>query len=417
MKHRWQPILEGDLARNADVAITTIAQTLAKAEDTLGPKHPVWHDATPTELALFFGYLGAATGRREHKARAARFLEQAVQLFSANSGLALYGGLCGLGWTIRHLNGPPVKLGIDAEELLRTVDEHLLQVLKVHSWKGDYDLISGLVGYGVYALARLPAKKAARVLKSIVAYFDALAKRQPDGLCWHTSASTLPAEQRKVAPKGYFNLGVAHGLPGVVGLLAQVHERGIERRTTLRLLEGAVSWMAAHKLPAGSSLRLPAWIAPGAKPNPCRVAWCYGDLGASVVLLKAARAIGRKDWEREALTLAQTAARCPFAQSGTRDACLCHGAAGNAHLFNWLFQATGETVFRDAADLYFHKTLELRGKAPRLGGYSFWTTADATTKLDWYPNASFLSGLAGVGLALLAATRPVAPRWDALLLP
>ncbi len=416
MKRRWQPILKGDLARNAEAVIATIAQALAKAEDSLRSGKPHWRDAPPTDPALFFGYLAAATGRPGHKARAARFLELAVQHFTAGSGLALYGGLCGLSWTIRHLNGPPVKLGIDAGELLGTVDEHLLQVLKAPSWKGDYDLISGLVGFGVYALTRLPGRKAAMVLKRIVAHFEALAKRQRDGLCWFTPPSTLPAEQRKVAPRGYYNLGVAHGLPGVIGLLAEVYDRGIERRRTLRLLKGAVSWMAAHELPASSSLRLPAWVAPGAKPTPCRVAWCYGDLGASVVLLNAARTLGRKAWEREALSLAHQAARCPFAHSGTRDACLCHGAAGNAHLFNRLFQTTGEPEFRDAAQLYYRKTLELRGRPPRLGGYSFWTTPDATTDLDWHPNASFLSGLAGVGLALLAATQPVEPRWDGVLL-
>ena len=146
------------------------------------------------------------------------------------------------------------------------------------------------------------------------------------------------------------------------------------------------------------------------------MAWCYGDLGASVTLLNAARTTGRKDWEEEALALARNAARRPFLDSDTRDACLCHGAAGNGHLFNRLFQATGAPEFRKAANLYFRKTLELRGQRSRLGGYSFWTPRRAGTTVNWHPNASFLSGLTGVGLVLLAATRPVEPGWDSLLL-
>jgi lantibiotic modifying enzyme len=417
MSKPWKTILRGELAREADAAIATIALTLIKAESSLGPKRSHWHDAAPAELAVFFGYLAAATGNSEHKEKAARFLELAVRLYSAQSGPALYGGLCGLAWTIRHLEGPPVKLEIDAGELLETVDDHLLGVLEVPFWKGEYDVIGGLVGYGVYALGRLPGKKAVTVLKRIVAHLDALAERSTDGIAWFTPARSLTKEQRADAPHGYYNLGVAHGLPGVIGLLAEVYGRGIERRKTLKLLKGAVSWMLAHKLPAGSPLLLPAWVAPGKPSLPCRVAWCYGDLGASVTLLNAARTTGHQDWEREALTLALTAARCPFQHSsGTRDACLCHGAAGNGHLFNRLFQATGAPEFRKAAELYFRKTLELRGQPTRLGGYSFWTPGQGGKNLNWRANAGFLSGLTGVGLALLAATRPVEPGWDKLLL-
>jgi lantibiotic biosynthesis protein len=416
MSKPWQPILRGDLARKAEAVIATIARTLGHAERSFRPKRPYWHDAAPAQLALFFGYLAAATRRAEHKERAARFLELGVQLFSAKGGLALYGGLCELAWTIRHLQGPPVRLNLDAGELLESVDDRLLGALKMSSWKGEYDLISGLVGYGVYALSRLPGKKAVTALKRIVAHLDALAERSADGLAWFTAPQALPKHQRTDAPKGYYNLGVAHGLPGVVGLLAEMYRRGIERRRTRQLLEGAVSSMLAQKLPAGSSLLLPAWVAPGKEPQSCRVAWCYGDLGASLTLLNAARVCGREDWGREALTLAWAAACRPFLGSDTKDACLCHGAAGNGHLFNRLLQATGETGFREAADLYFRKTLELRGRPPRLGGYSFWTPPLGSMKVGWNVNASFLSGLAGVGLALLAATCSVEPRWDEILL-
>jgi lantibiotic biosynthesis protein len=413
---KWQPILRGDLARKADAVITTIARTLGKAERSLGPRQAYWHDAAPVELALFFGYLAAATGRPEHKEKAARFLQLAVQLFSAQEGLALYGGLCGLAWIIGHLERPPVKLDIDARELLESVDDHLLRLLRLPSWKGDYDVINGLVGYGVYSLTRLPEKTALSTLKLIVSHLDASAERSVDGISWLTPPRELTEEQRALTPQGFYNLGMAHGVPGVIGFLAEAYARGIERRRTLRLLHGTVAWVLAQKLPAGSSLLLPTWAAPGTVARPSRVAWCYGDLGASLAILNAARTAGRRDWEREALTLARTAARCPFRHSGTKDACLCHGAAGNGHLFNRLFQSTGAAEFRTAAELYFRKALELNGQRVRLGSYSFWIPGRSDNSLNWQANAGFLSGLVGVGLALLAATRPVEPGWDNLLL-
>jgi hypothetical protein len=36
----------------------------------------------------------------------------------------------------------------------------------------------------------------------------------------HTDAAALPAWQRERAPASYYNLGVAHGIPGVIAFLA-----------------------------------------------------------------------------------------------------------------------------------------------------------------------------------------------------
>jgi hypothetical protein len=43
-------------------------------------------------------------------------------------------------------------------------------------------------------------------------------------------------------------------------------------------------------------------------------------------------------------------------------------------------------------------------------------TAAAGSDLGWQDDPGFLTGAAGVGLALLAATTPVEPAWDRLLL-
>ena len=42
--------------------------------------------------------------------------------------------------------------------------------------------------------------------------------------------------------------------------------------------------------------------------------------------------------------------------------------------------------------------------------------ADVGDDLDWRPDPGFLTGSAGVALALLAATTAVRPEWDRVLL-
>ena len=53
-----------------------------------------------------------------------------------------------------------------------------------------------------------------------------------------------------------------------------------------------------------------------------------------------------------------------------RDAGLCHGAAGLAHLYNRMFQASRDERFAAAARCWFQRTLELRQSGqPEAHGY------------------------------------------------
>src|SRR5262249_4438241 len=135
------------------------------------------------------------------------------------------------------------------------------------------------------------------------------------------------------------------------------------------LLEEAVRWLLARERPPGEGYGFPHFFAPGAVPQKCRIAWCYGDLEMAAVLTAAARAAARRDWERAALALALRAADRPFAGSVVSDAGLCHGAAGVAHLFNRLYQASGEPRLAEAARRWLEKTLEMREPGHGAGGY------------------------------------------------
>ncbi|HEX2223156.1 MAG TPA: lanthionine synthetase LanC family protein, partial [Thermoanaerobaculia bacterium] len=150
-------------------------------------------------------------------------------------------------------------------------------------------------------------------------------------------------------------------------------------------------------------------------PAMSRLAWCYGDPGLAVTLLVAARGAGVPEWEKAAVDTAVSAAARPYELSRIRDAGLCHGSAGIAHLFNRLYQATGEPRLAEAARFWFDWTLEFRQPGNGVAGFRSWNT-DTDGGQMWRGDAGFLEGAAGVGLALLAATSPIEPEWDRLLL-
>ncbi len=306
---------------------------------------------------------------------------------------ALFSGACGLGWTIEHLAG-----GDTAEEVCETIDRALL--LRLATWTDDYDLIAGLVGFGIYSLERGAAGLA--VTTRVIELLESSARPHDGGVAWHTRVDLLPEWQQVVAPDGYWNYGLAHGLPGVVGLLARCVRLDVEAARARPLLDGAMTALLAVG-PAD----YPSWT-PSESGGNRRVAWCYGDLGVAFGILAAARACDRSDWRDAALGLAR---RCASVDDPMiRDAGLCHGTAGAAHLFARLWNATGEDLFADAARRYLDRTLAIRRTEP-VAGFPMAVGADA-----WMPSATVLTGAAGVALAFHAAITETEPTWDRMLL-
>ena len=65
------------------------------------------------------------------------------------------------------------------------------------AWHGDYDLVRGLVGFGLYALDRGARPAARRAADRVVALLAALATREPDGLTWYTNMALVPENERR----------------------------------------------------------------------------------------------------------------------------------------------------------------------------------------------------------------------------
>jgi hypothetical protein len=404
----WEPVLEGTLRDRALESVQAILADLAPPGS--GPAGDPSLAGGTAGLALLHGYLAQAKCGQDAAAVAGRCLQHAT-LAAADQPMpaSLYSGLTGVGWALAHLQGQ--LPGLDGEDDVADIDDVLLHHLDQSPWPDDYDLINGLVGFGVYALERLRRPAAVACLERVVERLAETAEHPPDGITWWTNPGLLPAEARQHYPRGYWNLGLAHGVPGVIALLGWVCAAGVSVTRASPLLEGAIRWLLAQQLPGG----FPSWIAPEAANRPARLAWCYGDPGVATALLAAARCLNEPAWEREALTIARRAAERPPDQAGIRDAGLCHGSAGLGHLFNRLFQATGEPGLGAAARFWFARTLEMRRPGRGVGGYEAWGPDDDGSQ-TWVSDAGLLTGAVGIALALLAATTPVEPAWDRMLL-
>jgi lantibiotic modifying enzyme len=413
----WVPILEGEAAALASDAVTTVAEAIGIDASLPARNMGPGLAAGAAGIALFFEYLDRALPGAGYGEIAQQRLECAIDAIASSTQVAgLFGGFTGVSWVVEHLQSRATRRG-DEEDPNEDIDAALLDHLLLTPWMYDYDLVGGLVGYGVYALERLPRPSAVACLDLIVRRLEEIAQPRPEGLAWHTPFHLLPEPNRPWFPYGDDNLGVAHGTPGVIALLARICASGVATGQVRTLLVRAVSWLLAQKLPKNKESVFPYGVGQDVEIRPARTAWCYGDLGIAVALLAAGRAAEEPAWEREALGLARTIAQRPPESCGVNDASLCHGAAGLGHLLNRLYQATGDPDLLGAARAWFGRALGYWEPGRGIGGFLAFTTPDNNPdKLVWQEDSGFLIGSAGVGLALLAAISGVEPVWDRMLL-
>jgi lantibiotic modifying enzyme len=233
--------------------------------------------------------------------------------------------------------------------------------------------------------------------------------------------------QRARAPNGYFNLGVSHGVPGLLVVLARIAHAGIASDKARRLVDRGVEWLLKQRRNDTPAHWFPSWITDDAPPdNGGGLHWCYGGLGIGAALATIGQLLQSSHWTEAALEILRSAASVRMMdEAGINDAGLCHGASGCAHIFNRAFQITGEPALAEAARHWFDVVLDLRKPGCGLGGYEVWSTPQGTTidpsspegiaPIDWVTEARWLTGASGIGLALLAAVSPLEPHWDRLL--
>jgi lantibiotic biosynthesis protein len=385
----WSPIVEGEAATRALAAAAAIASDLER--DPAIAASAMGLSGGHSGLALFLAYLEQSLGDAKAGEHAERHLERAVDYLAEEhaADASLYHGFTGVAWVTEHL---AAKDSAGMEDPNAEIDAALLSILCRSPWRGDFDLLGGLVGWGVYALERLPRASAEEILALIVVRLTQCSERQSRGIAWRDPRHANHGP----------DWGMAHGSAGVIALLARMVQESAAGPNVASLLTAAVDGVLGRPSTEGND-------------DESDLAWCAGDAGLSVALLAAGRACGRDDWERAAGRLAAIAAeRYPQDVHGF-DPALCHGTSGLSLLFHRLYQATGDPALLAAALKWLERTLTRRKTGEGIGGYRC-RARQPDGRFGWMANPGFLSGAAGIGLALLAAATPVEPAWDRLLL-
>src|SRR5207237_6489540 len=147
----------------------------------------------------------------------------------------------------------------------------------------DIDVVSGLSGIGAYFLARADEDSLRPILERLVR----LIRAEGSVPAWHTPPELLTDEDAAAHPAGRLNLGLAHGLPGPLALLALSSNARLESAHVAEAIERASTWLVDHAVSDEWGINWPAFVAvepDRAEDPPTRAAWCYGAPGVARAL-------------------------------------------------------------------------------------------------------------------------------------
>ncbi|MFN7957251.1 MAG: lanthionine synthetase C family protein [Holophagaceae bacterium] len=416
----WSPILTGDRASKARSIIQKTVQEIM----ALHP--PPCHPGVATGyagLALGFHYLNQCQPENDFKAVSEKFLNLAVDHVARHaSSTSLFSGFTGVAWVLAYIQKDMLH---EIHDSCTEIDKIIINYIKNKNKPLEYDLIDGLVGLGIYAIERFPKMSGKILLDAVLSELIRRKIHLDGGFTWLTPPELLPEWQKKQAPLGYYNLGLAHGVPGVINLIGRVcFINSYYYEKYYFLLKGAIRWLIMQSNPSTAPSSFSRIIPIGEAPenreirmkSESRIAWCYGDLGIGLSLLHTSIRMQESRWKTKSLEiLRKVAAKNPI-DAGMFDASLCHGSAGNAHLFNRIFQTTGDPLFKKAALTYFDWTFDHHSNNSIITSFSPWDPDRKFPLESATMDSSFLTGTMGVALALLSGISEIEPEWDRILM-
>ncbi|WP_443072256.1 lanthionine synthetase C family protein [Streptomyces sp. NBC_01485] len=283
----------------------------------------------------------------------------------------------------------------------------------------EFDVIRGLTGYGAYLLRRDPSSSD---LHAVLGYCARLAEPlSADGEAlpgwWTETGPSGRADER--FPGGHANSGLAHGIGGVLALLALAARYGTVVGGHHDAMRTIVAWLDRWQEKTDLGVAWPYWVTRAelrqghlAPSAPRRPSWCYGTAGLVRAQQLAALVLDDTVREVEAGSALVAALTERTQLKATTDNGLCHGFAGLAHI-----------AARTGTDAHLTTAGQLQAAIPALltavcpPGTDPATAAAALVR-DEEVGPGFLNGAAGIALALLAPATATPPQsaWDSCLL-
>jgi len=340
------------------------------------------------------------------------YLESVLNdLSSTQFDLSFSNGITGIGWLLSFY----INEGILSRKHLSLINDLEPLIKKEISWDvkfGIYDPFVGLVGRGVFylELSKIEKKHLATV-DMIVDALDHMAIRfDGDLITWSDNYSI----DKKHENQQTFTLGgLAHGVPAIVIFLCQCYHQNIKKQKIKKLLPEVLNWMFQYQ-GRSKNFCFPNCVIDGEPEDSGSLAWCNGDLGVFLAVLRAEKIIKNKNTfkmiEKDMNTIIGLDLDKSFVDldsDHTIDTGICHGVAGIIHMIDVLNKEMPGSIENNRITYWLDKIIN------QMDDLKFPSDGEEE---EWGSNQGLLMGKSGLGLILLQLLNPTSANWNACLI-
>ncbi len=406
----WEPVIVTDPLKEKSIKLI---DTITEALDGV-----VFDEKTDLDYSLGCGRAGISLYYAQiSKLKKGEYLQKALvliedclnsigQTWSASHSYSLCNGPTGIAWSTNYLITEGF-IEADSDELFKDLDEELFKYALYDLSNGSYDLLHSSLGVGIYLLDRLQNPLASGYLSELVKTLEKISHKNEK---WEDK-DQFSDKTNSLA----YNIGLAHGIPSILIFLSRVYSSNIEKDLCEKLITKSIKWLIAQKLPENMRSIYSSKVLQNKYLSPSNLAWCYGDLGIAITLWQAGTCLEIENWKNQALEiLFHAAKRRNLEENSIIDGCICHGAAGVAHIFNHFYQLTKDSLLRDTSLYWYTQLFKFNKHKDGLAGFKVFNPL--VKKNPWVNEVGIIEGVVGIGLSLVSAVSYIPPKWDKVLL-
>ncbi|MFU1793601.1 lanthionine synthetase C family protein [Paenibacillus azoreducens] len=340
---------------------------------------------------------------------------------------SMFGGLAGIAFAAYTVSRNGTRYTRFIRNITDLIIEEVSASLKAfvsgELWPGPgispafYDVIMGLSGSGRYLLEIAndddrAYKLVIDILKFMVKLTDPITV---DGYCvpgWYVPQRyQFTEEDKEHFPKGNFNCGLAHGIPGPLVLMSKALQKGIKIDGQVEAIQRICEWLINHAKEDESGLYWPSFVsfeeetANDKNSERSRDAWCYGTAGVARALFLAGSILKDEEISRWGIRGYDAIYSRPEKVWNLTGPTFCHGYAGLLYLTLLMAKDTQEERYEGYIERILDPLMDCYDTQAPLG------YKDIEIK-DGIDKAGILDGAAGIALVLISLNTAGESEWN-----
>ncbi|MCL1052257.1 lantibiotic biosynthesis protein, partial [Shewanella abyssi] len=208
-----------------------------------------------------------------------------------------------------------------------------------------------------YAARRLKRSSDPRLYEKIITHYEALAIQvNEQQLSWPQASHSVFRLNTENLDEIEFNLGLAHGVPGIIAaILPALAIPQLEKRVQT-LLTHSCNWLIEQQITTEErEVGFPCSVG---SDSIARLGWCYGDLPIALTLARVGRDLKLDRLIEAARHIAIRTSKRTADDGSIFDAGLCHGSSGLIIMFQLLNEILDEPELEQAALRWLDFTLQ-----------------------------------------------------------